>query len=295
MGQTTITFILRRLWAPFSRLYRFIEYHAGVQLGWRDAMIPPAWLHSVGNGNYEETGENFLRYFVERGGLRPDERVLDVGSGTARMARPLTKYLESGSYDGIDVVARSVEWCRKTYAPRYANFRFHHADIYNSVYNPRGRYKASEYRFPFGELSFDFVFLTSVFSHMLPQDMEHYLSEVARVLKPGGRSFITYFLLNPDSLKKIAEGASRFDFSYQLPGCRIQDKDAPEAVVAYDERLIRELYRASGLDICEPIHYGSWCGRKSGLTLQEMIVAVKSTGTPNNGIHPNANNAPSQR
>src|SRR5688572_3983857 len=250
MGQTTIRFKLRRLLASFYKPYRFIEYHAGVRLGWRDAMIPPGWLHSVGRSNYRETGENFLRHFIDIGGLRPHERVLDVGSGTGRMARPLTKYLEGGRYDGIDVVAPSVEWCRKTYAPRYPNFRFHHTDIHNSVYNPGGRDKASEYRFPFSDSFFDFVFLTSVFSHMLPQDMEHYLSEIARVLKPGGRCFITYFLLNPDSLKLIAEKASTYDFRYELPGCRIQDEDFPEAVVAYEEDIIRKLYRASGLDIC---------------------------------------------
>src|SRR5205807_8842570 len=104
--------------------------------------------------------------------------MLDVGSGTGRMARPLTRYLKGGSYEGIDIVARSVQWCQRTYASRYPNFRFHFADIYNKVYNPDGKHKASEYRLPFETSSFDFFFLTSVFTHMLPQDMEHYLSEV---------------------------------------------------------------------------------------------------------------------
>ena len=256
--------------------FRFLEYHAGVRLGWRDALIPPSWLHSVGPSDYRETGETFLRHFIDIGGLRPHHRVLDVGSGTARMARPLTKYLEGGSYDGIEVVAASVEWCRKTYASRFPHFRFHHADLCNSFYNPGGRYKASEYRFPFADESFDFVFLTSIFSHMLPKDMENYLSEVARVLKPGGRSFITYFLLNVESLKLIAAGLSSYDFRYELPGCRIQDKNFPEAVVAYDENRIRELYSIFGLDICDSIYYGWWCGRKNGLSQQEVITAAKS-------------------
>src|SRR5437660_12267383 len=112
------------------------------------------------------------------------------------MARPLTKYLKGGSYEGIDIVARSVQWCQRTYASRYPNFRFHFADIYNKVYNPDGKHQASEYRLPFETSSFDFVFLTSVFTHMLPQYMEHYLSEVVRVLKPSNRCLITYFLIN---------------------------------------------------------------------------------------------------
>ena len=36
---------------------------------------------------------------------------------------------------------------------------------------------------------------------MLSADMENYLKQIARVLKPGGRCLITYFLLNPESAK----------------------------------------------------------------------------------------------
>ncbi len=57
-----------------------------------------------------------------------------------------------------------------------------------------------------------FVLLTSVFTHMLPQDMDNYLSEVARVLKPDGRCLITYFLLNPESLALIDAEESSFNF-----------------------------------------------------------------------------------
>jgi SAM-dependent methyltransferase len=237
--------------------------------------MPPGWLHLVGLSDYREAGEKFFRYFRDIGGLKPHERVLDVGSGTGRMARPLTKYLEGGSYDGLDIVAPSVEWCRKTYTPRYPNFHFHHADVHNSVYNPAGACRASEYRFPFADSYFDFIFLTSVFTHMLPDDMENYLSEIARVLKPGGRCFITYFLLTPESLRLIDEKASLFDFRYQLPGCRIQAEELPEAAVAYDESKIRELYRVFKLDILEPIYYGHWCGRKGGLSIQEIVAAYR--------------------
>ena len=262
----------------FTRMCRLLEYHAGVRLGWRDPLIPPDWLHSVGRSDYKETGERFFKYFVDMGGLQPHEKVLDLGSGTGRMARPLTKYLRSGSYDGIDIVAPSVEWCRKTYAPHYPNFRFHHADIYNKAYNPAGRCRASEYRFPFESSLFDFIFLVSVFTHMLASDMENYLSEIVRALKPGGRCLITYFLLTPGSLKSIDEKTSSYDFRYEWPGCRIQDKDVPEAAVAYGEAEIRELYRRHRLEVCEPVHYGRWAGRKEGLSLQDIIVATKPVG-----------------
>jgi len=276
MKQTIVRLIPDRLRPSLRRLYHFFGYNIGTITGLRDPFIPPNWLHSVGDLGFKEVGKEFFSYFVNLGGLRPHQRVLDVGSGTGRMALPLTKYLKDGSYEGLDIVAPSVEWCQKTYTSRYPNFRFHFSDIYNKEYNPDGKFKASEYRFPFESASFDFVFLTSVFTHMLPKDMENYLSEIARVLKSDGRVFITYFLLNPESLELIDEQVSHHNFKYDWQGCRVEQSDAPEAAVAYNENIIRGLYRKYELNISESIYYGKWCGRKNGLSWQDMIVAAKS-------------------
>src|SRR5206468_983780 len=98
-----------------------------------------------------------------------------------------------GSYDGLEVAADGVRWCADTITPVLPHFRFHHADVYNSVYNPSARRRPRAYRFPFADATFDFAFLTSVFTHLLPHDAAHYLSELARVLRPGGRLFATFF------------------------------------------------------------------------------------------------------
>jgi SAM-dependent methyltransferase len=278
MRQTVIRLIPARLRPPLrrlSKLYQFLAYRLSVRMGWRDPLIPPCWLHSVGSPDFVAVGEDFLRYFVDRCGLEPHERVLDVGCGTGRLARPLTRYLQSGSYEGIDIVAPSIRWCQETYTPKFPRFHFHFANIYNKVYNPAGKYKASEYSFPFETSSFDFVFLTSVFTHMLRPDVENYLAEVARVLKSNGRCLITYFLLNPDAWKLINEGLSYHNFRYELPGCYVESADTPEAVVGYDESIIRGLYRKYGLNISEPILYGTWCQRADGLSWQDMIIATK--------------------
>ena len=59
-------------------------------------------------------------------------------------------------------------------------FRFHRADVASEAYNPEGAAPSSTYRFPFRDWSFDFIFLSSVFTHMLPDAVEHYLHEIAR-------------------------------------------------------------------------------------------------------------------
>jgi len=98
------------------------------------------------------------------------------------MAAPLTRYLhEKGAYDGLDIVKQGVDWCNKHIHRRHPNFNFHHADIYNKQYNPNGKLRATDFRFPFPDDSYDFVFLTSVFTHILVDDVEHYTDEIRRV------------------------------------------------------------------------------------------------------------------
>ena len=64
-----------------------------------------------------------------------------------------------------------VDWAQRTITARYPNFTFQNADIFNKWYNPGGAFAASEYRFPYDDESFDFIFLTSVFTHMLAPDV----------------------------------------------------------------------------------------------------------------------------
>ena len=221
---------------------------------------------------YRGTGPRYLGFLRELAGLRPTDRVLEVGSGFARVAHGLTGYLrDGGSFDGFDILEGEVEWCRRHISTRHPNFRFQVADIYNEFYNPMGAQKAAEFRFPYDDATFDVVYLISVFSHMLPTDLDHYLGEIARVLKPGGRCFITYYLLNPDSYARGATG----HFPFQADGYRAHDQNTAEWAVAYEEEAIRALHAKHGLSIREPIEYGTWCGRDTRFSLQDIIVAQK--------------------
>lgn len=269
------------LFTPISSALRNIVYFAmdsvDLLLGRRDMLTPPRRMaYLPGGGNSYKLGEEFLRYFIELGSLKPNETVLDVGSSIGRMAAPLTKYLdEGGSYEGFDIVKEGVEWCKRKISHRYPNFHFQLAEVFNKNYNPEGKYNAAEYRFPYKNNSFDFVFLTSVFTHMLPHDIENYISEIARVLRKDGRCLITFFLLNKESLKRIETKKSTLDLKFVFDEYRTIDKNTPEAAIAYEEQFIRGLYGKYGLNIQEPVYYGYWSGRKEFLSCQDIIIATR--------------------
>ena len=60
----------------------------------------------------------------------------------------------------------------KNITPKFPKFRFKVADVFNSLYEKNGINKGEKFHFPFHDKEFDFIFLTSVFTHMLPDEME---------------------------------------------------------------------------------------------------------------------------
>lgn len=256
--------------------------------GWRSEIISPLcyWDHQYAS-ELKAAGEEYLHYFIRACNLKPEERVLDVGCAIGRIATPLTDYLNNlGSYEGLDVIPEAIRWCDAKIASRFKNFHFQLADVISKEYNPNGVFEASEYVFPFSNESFDFVFLGSVFTHMLPSGVERYLSEISRVLKVGGKSLVTYFLLTPKTLDSIERGESTLPFNYDGCGFKAVSETLPEMAVAYDESYVRALYRQNSLTITEPIRYGSWpryvptdmFGKKVGdFEYQDFVVAQKAT------------------
>jgi len=224
---------------------------------------------------FKANGEEFLRVYKEICGVQPDEKMLDVGCGIGRKTLPLTQYFNQRAvYEGVDITKPGIEWCRDKITPRFPNFHFQQIDVYNKHYNPGGKYRPSKYKFTFANESFSFIMLGSVFTHMQPDDLENYLSEIHRVLRKDGRCLITYFLLNEESLRLIETGDSTLDLKYVFDKYRSVSREVPEEAIAVDETWIRDLYRNLGLKVVR-LDYGSWCAREKYLSYQDLILAAK--------------------
>ncbi len=238
--------------------------------------LPPRHLAFVGAGDYEATGQQFLGFFRELGGLQPGERVLDVGCGVGRMAMPLTGYLEGGgSYAGFDVGRAMVRWCQREIGGRWPNFEFEWAPVHNGKYNPFGDVDAGAYRFPYADGEFDFAFATSLFTHLLRDEARHYLAQTARVLKPGGRCLLTFFLLTPEAEAEVAAGRAMMSFTHPIAGGRTTDAAQPEEATAFPVNDVRAWCEQAGLRVVEPVHFGVWSNSPGAETLQDMVIAER--------------------
>ncbi len=238
--------------------------------GRRDPLSPPRRLAVfVGAGDFRQMGEDFSRYFIERGGLRPEDDVLDIGCGIGRMAVPLVDYL-TGRYEGFDIVPSGVAWCQEHISARYPNFHFELADIENGLYRRKGRYKASDYRFPYDDGCFDFAFATSLFTHLVPRDAANYINEAGRTLRAGKTFFATFFLIDDEPAGEEAA----LDFRVSDDGFRTTSTDIPEVAIAYTREDLERMLTSAGLAL-DTVFPGLWSGRKDGLSYQDIVVAKK--------------------
>jgi ubiquinone/menaquinone biosynthesis C-methylase UbiE len=240
-------------------------------------MVPsPAEGRYVGDGaDFVAVGCLLLKDLVTVGGLQPYENVLDVGCGIGRLAVPLTKYLTAeGSYDGFDVVQHGIDWCRTRITPRYDNFRFEHFDAFHNLYNPTGKLKATDIRFPYPDKSFDFVFLFSIFTHMVPGDVDHNLGEIRRVLRDDGRCFMTAFLLDEPSIQAVRDGKSTVatTISEDLGGYRVIDEEHADLITFYELEYLTRLIEKNGMRLKQPPIMGTWNGLKGPFAAQDYLL-----------------------
>jgi ubiquinone/menaquinone biosynthesis C-methylase UbiE len=133
----------------------------------KDAMRA-AWIA----GNFGEIAKTIgvpeAEGFVARLALEPDVRVLDIACGTGNVTLPLAR--RGATVTGLDMTPHLLEEARARAAREGLNIRF-----------DEGFAEA----LPYPDASFDMV--VSMFGIMFSPAPETVASEMARVLRPGGR------------------------------------------------------------------------------------------------------------
>ena len=137
---------------------------------WTDGAPPLALLERDEADRYCIQLYHHLAGSIEMAG----RDVLEVGSGRGGGSSYVSRYLRPRSVTGLDMASRAVDYCAKHHA--MPNLRFVQGDAES---------------LPFGDASYDVVL--NVESSHYYASMPRFLSEVGRVLKPGGFLLFTDF------------------------------------------------------------------------------------------------------
>jgi SAM-dependent methyltransferase len=183
-------------------------------------------------------------------GMQSD--ILDIGVGCGRWAHWLRDYnfrgrRFGGTYVGIDIDEQAIEWCKKHYDPE--RFRFYVSSDTSISYNHTAG-KASVYRIPLADRSFDLVFSNSLLTHLLETELENYLRESYRLLRTGGVMMHSHFNIEHPP----ATYGTRHTFQHRLGNAQIESEAQPEAAVAYHSDFLFGVCRRIGFSRCEIVH-----------------------------------------
>jgi SAM-dependent methyltransferase len=260
--------LLCRAESPFDYLWRRLNGRAHLPpLHLRERTGAGPW------GSFEAASAEFRAYLKLICKLQPDEKVLDIGCGCGAEALWLADYLNaSGGYAGLDVDKRLITWCQEHIAAKRRNFSFTHLDVKTSAYNPDGNLSASNCSFPFQDGSFDVVFAKSLFTHLVPEDADNYLKEIARLLSPAGRCLASFYLLNDDVRQSTRERPSYPPFNFGSGHWRYAFEQAVESAVAFEESYLLDLMRNHGLTLKQGVYRGLWSGLEAGLWSQDIVL-----------------------
>ena len=242
----------------------------------KDPLVPPKGLIFTGSGDFAKSGDKVFKNIEENCPINPSIRILDIGCGIGRIARPFTRYLQqTGSYEGFDVVEDGVKWCNEKYK-NFKNFKFKYIPLKNDLYNLESKTEASSIKFSYASNDFDLVILNSVFTHMQIKEVENYLSEIARVLKKGGTCYCTFFLITQE-IDQLLEKSDNPFFKYKYENYYLHHPTVKDANIAFQYDFINGVLIKHGLKI-EKYFKGWWSDentRPDSMDFQDILIIRK--------------------
>jgi glycosyltransferase involved in cell wall biosynthesis/SAM-dependent methyltransferase len=222
-------------------------------------------LTGAGFETFDAIGKAHIANYSKFVGLDQDMTLVEIGSGIGRDAIQLVDLISpKGSYLGIDVQRESIVWCQQNISRRHPNFKFVHFNAHHELHNPLSTKTTMDFRIPLPDQSVDRVVAGSVLTHIFKDEVTHYFREIARVLKPTGLTYLTFFLYTEEAVdasrrNNLTPYNLRFEHVFG-PGCYVNDPQFPTGAVAYTGEAMREMIDEAGLKLARPFLKGLWSG-----------------------------------
>jgi SAM-dependent methyltransferase len=176
--------------------------------------------------------------------IKSCNKILDIGCGPGRLALGLINNNASiEKYVGVDVNKTAVDWCSSNLTTLNGNYEFFYLNKYNARYASSNSTENSSY-FDIDAFKnkYDLVYLYSVFSHLVPDDLIEYLNVFKNLLEPNGVVYTTIFVGN--AVDTYEENPTHLDFLNFKPSGRLH-------VCYYNKNYFEGLVKNAGLKILE--------------------------------------------
>jgi cyclopropane fatty-acyl-phospholipid synthase-like methyltransferase len=142
---------------------------------------------------YDSTVKEGIK-FVEKLDVTSNTKILEIGCTTGRSFIGLVQKVPDIYYIGIDINLSNIEWCTKYLGCGNPNYNFQHFDLKHVMYNPNGTIELNDkFRFKYDSDYFDLIYATGVIPNYLDTEVNLLLRDFNRMLKIGGRVFLTSF------------------------------------------------------------------------------------------------------
>lgn len=187
---------------------------------------------------------HFWMLAFSKGWASLGSNIVDLGCGCGRYAhhlRDLSLVGEryAGRYYGVDIDAEAISWCQRNFDERFAFFV---STDKSTTYN-KADGGDQGYRLDIESDHIDLIFSTSLFTHLLENELKNYLAESFRVLRSGGTAVHSIFLYDFDGMPTRG---GRHTFEHRRGEAYIQSLASPEAAVAYTSDYFHDQAKAAG-------------------------------------------------
>lgn len=153
-----------------------------------EVLSTPGGHRLIVGGLWDEMGKHQLDYLVNEG-LKPADRLLDIGCGSLRAGVKLVPYLDAGGYYGMDLVPALLD---QGYEKEIRQL-----GLVERL--PRENLAvASAFEIPFGETIFDHALAQSLFSHLPINHLRLCLANLRPRMRKAGVFHASFFLV-PDN------------------------------------------------------------------------------------------------
>ncbi len=244
-----------------------------------DEFFPPAeMMKIIGSPDREHyllVIEQLFDDLYRIGRIDADSRVLDLGCGCGRMALPFLDLIDQGSYRGIDVWPEGIDWCREHLTQRNPLFRFDLLQADNNYYFDSENDQVNRFQLEqIGGDEIDFAFAISVFTHLNPEDSQSYLDEFSRVLRPGGRAYITAFIID-DEFFRFVEDTGRHKAVTKRGEGFYDAYERQHYLCGYSLARWSGMIERAGLDVLS-YDVGSWARKPGARRYQDTFVVERA-------------------